>query len=229
MSSGMNSKRSCSGNYIYAELEIPRGKISGTCSLVATEKQSGRSSASCKIPSYYSKSISYNSECSEFSHYQSGTAEQRAWWAGNCPGPTSDSFELIFDNPTNIVVVLTTDVGTSGSSSANINLNFEEYTEPTLNVNRFENNACSQITVLESERLENDYDTLDECETQIIAEEPELPGEPAEEPEEPVDEEVPLWSKMLGWFAKYKLILSFFGMSFLLISGTIVYKRRMKR
>ena len=109
MADGGRPGRHCSGNYIMAEFEIPPGKLTGICSLGVSSPYDGVSASSCSIGNLFSSSLSINE------------IQQRE----GLPTSKSESFELVFDEPTNIKVRLNTGKGYTGSASANIQLNFQ--------------------------------------------------------------------------------------------------------
>lgn len=163
LSSSLSTARlACGPNIIYAEFEIPAGELTGTCNLRASESYNGRSVSTCKITSglttLYTKSATW--------HYQCNWADRNPdWLKSNCRSPVSDSFKLTFNNLTKIKVEITTSVGGTGSASGTINLQF---IEEKIIVYRLENNLCGLKNILLSERLENDYDTLTECQENIL-------------------------------------------------------------
>jgi len=106
-SDGSDPGRVCYGNYIEAEFEVPAGKLTGICQLnVGTAE--GVSTSTCKIGSF-TTSLSINEREVPYGAPTSKTAP----------------FELVFDEPTNIVVRLNTGKAYYGSSSSSITFDFQ--------------------------------------------------------------------------------------------------------
>ena len=104
---GSDPGNQCWGNYIQAEFEVPPGKLTGICQLnVGTAM--GDSLSICKIGSFAS-SLAINERELPYGAPTSKTAP----------------FELIFDEPTTILVKLSTNKAYLGSAIANINFDFQ--------------------------------------------------------------------------------------------------------
>lgn len=90
--------------------------------------------------------------------------------AGSASKSDSDSFSIILDKEQEVAVSVRTFTHSfrSSSSEGSLNLNFMK---TTISVYRLENNQCTIKTIGLLERLENDYDTLAECQENIIEEE----------------------------------------------------------
>jgi len=105
--------KQCSGNYILSSVILPIGKISGVYSLSSSSSRSdnGNSDAVIKIngESYSTHSCDSNVKGCNY---------------GN--DVKSDSFEINFDSSKELSIEIITSKSTKGSSSANLELTFEE-------------------------------------------------------------------------------------------------------
>jgi len=156
-SSMSSSKRACSGNGINAEITLPVGTITGTCSVSANEGYNDISRASCSVNGFNLKT---------HWHYECPGKGNIDWKNENCNSPKTESFEIVLDKETKVNIGLLVSVGYSGSSSASISLNFKQPVQQTYY--RFLDNKCFSVLIFDSEKTSNDYETLIECKENII-------------------------------------------------------------
>lgn len=177
ISSSMASGRaSCGSNYIKAKMIIPSGTLSVKCKYGFSIGGSGYlTEASCKIPS-----LDYSSKINDIKPNQGLGGWYNGFICGNggcslnCPGtycPLDSkykdilSFEKEYEltEPTEIEVWVLSNVE-EGSANAEIELMFNK---KEVIIYSFENNKCVAKTISPDEKTTIDFDSLEECSSNI--------------------------------------------------------------
>jgi hypothetical protein len=154
ISSISGSKFGCgdanSGNYIYADIDLPKGTFYGDYDLSSAsgDSRGGESGSHLIITSDKGKLLDLNS-------FACGNADY-------CMPPRAlvqpNTFSFNITEPTTIHVKLITYKAYSGGATGNINLNFEKYIEPVITTENLDNSTIisnytegnSHITILEN-------------------------------------------------------------------------------
>jgi len=126
-SSMRNSKQNCNGgtNYItIEEITFPAGKLTGSCTVSATERGDGRSIASCSVGSFSLTAVQQRDCAKGQQNINAG------FWEANCINDKSDTFERVFTEPTTIKVQVISLANYVGSASANLQMDFEPSSLP---------------------------------------------------------------------------------------------------
>lgn len=147
------NKQSCGdNNYINAEFDAPKGKITGTYTLSSNAQRgdNGASNSVIKIDNLV---------------YSTHACDPVVGGCNFGSDSKEGTFEIIIDSPKKIKIEITDTASTRGSSSANLELNFIEVEQTYY---RFSNNECSQVSIKPSEKTSNDYSTLSDCENNIV-------------------------------------------------------------
>lgn len=125
LSSSISGSRTCGGNYIYADLDLPAGTLLGNYDLSqvsSSRTDSGDSESILKI----------SSDTNEASlDLRSYVCDPNSGGCNNSISPSSFNFNIT--NPSKVHIELLTGKSTSGSSLALVNLNFIPKTECSSN------------------------------------------------------------------------------------------------
>lgn len=159
-SSGSGTK-GCYGNYIKAVMTLPAGTLKVDCDLSATDNRDWGADSYCRIDGLFRENVVSKGKPPNFG-VDGGTKTKTI------------SREFTFDNPTILDMSTGGQFGLGNSYSTTITLEFIplEITEPEepTDYYRFEfvDNKCTLISILPSEKTSNDYNTIGECEDNIV-------------------------------------------------------------